>query len=63
VSIPFEVSGAIAYFGLCPDYPHLQTLGVEYRERRTRPDGVFQIYVKDPDGHTIELCTAPVETT
>ena len=42
---------------------HLQTLGVDYSERRTRPDGVFQIYVKDPDGHTIELCTAPVETT
>ena len=39
---------------------HLQKLGVEYRERRTRPDGAFQIYVTDPDGHTIELCTAPV---
>jgi catechol 2,3-dioxygenase-like lactoylglutathione lyase family enzyme len=40
---------------------HLQKLEVPYRERRTRPDGAFQIYVKDPDGHTIELCTAPVE--
>ena len=39
---------------------HLQKLGVEYRERRTRPDGAFQIYVTDPDGHSIELCTAPV---
>ena len=38
---------------------HLQELCVEYRERRTRPDGAFQIYVNDPDGHTIELCTAP----
>ena len=38
---------------------HLQKLGVKYRERRTRPDGAFQIYVTDPDGHTIELCTAP----
>ena len=38
---------------------HLQKLGVEYYERRTRPDGAFQIYVTDPDGHCIELCTAP----
>ena len=38
---------------------HLQKLGVEYYERRTRPDGALQIYVTDPDGHCIELCTAP----
>ena len=31
-------------------------LGVDYLPRRTRPDGAFQIYVSDPDGHTIELC-------
>ena len=34
-----------------------QELGIDYRERRTRPDGALQIYVFDPDGHTIELCT------
>lgn len=38
---------------------HLQQLGVNYRERRTRPDGAFQVFLKDPDGHSIELCTAP----
>ncbi len=38
---------------------HLQSIGQEYLPRRLRPDGAFQIYVKDPDGHTIELCTAP----
>ena len=38
---------------------HLRNLGQEYRKRRTRPDGAFQIYVTDPDGHSIELCTAP----
>ena len=31
---------------------------IEYLPRRTRPDGAFQIYVTDPDGHAIELCTA-----
>lgn len=33
--------------------------GVEYTPRRTRPDGAFQIYIYDPDGHCLELCTAP----
>lgn len=32
---------------------------VEYVPRRTRPDGAFQIYVFDPDGHCLELCTGP----
>ena len=31
---------------------------VAYHPRRTRPDGAFQIYVTDPDGYVIELCTA-----
>jgi len=33
--------------------------GISYAPRRTRPDGAYQIYVQDPDGHTIELCTPP----
>jgi lactoylglutathione lyase len=32
---------------------------VNYAPRRTRPDGALQLYVIDPDGHYIELCTAP----
>lgn len=32
--------------------------GTEYW-RQQRPDGAFQIYVTDPDGHVIELCTPP----
>ena len=27
--------------------------------RQQRPDGAFQVYVTDPDGHVIELCTPP----
>ena len=34
---------------------------IEYLPRRTRPDGAFQIYVTDPDGYFIELCTAVPE--
>ena len=36
---------------------HFKALGVSYLPRRTRPDGAFQIYVHDPDGYAIELCT------
>lgn len=35
---------------------HLKAIGVSYLPRRTRPDGAWQIYVSDPDGHVIELC-------
>jgi len=38
---------------------HLNRLGIEYRARVIRPDGAFQIFLKDPDGHSIELCTTP----
>lgn len=35
---------------------HLKAHDVEYVPRRSRPDGAIQIYVKDPDGHFVELC-------
>jgi len=38
---------------------HFQSQGVDYVRRRIRPDGAYQIYVADPDGHFIELCTPP----
>jgi len=30
---------------------------VKFAPRRTRPDGAQQLYVIDPDGHYVELCT------
>lgn len=38
---------------------YFQEKHVEYTPRRTRPDGAYQIYVFDPDGHCLELCTVP----
>lgn len=38
---------------------HFRDMSVPYLPRRTRPDGAFQIYVSDPDGYAIELCTPP----
>ena len=32
---------------------------IAYLPRRMRPDGAYQIYLIDPDGHYIELCTPP----
>jgi len=34
---------------------------VEFAPRRTRPDGAQQLYVIDPDGHYVELCTLAPE--
>ena len=36
---------------------HFKKTGVESRLRKQRPDGAWQIYVRDPDGHVIELFT------
>ena len=30
--------------------------GLDPYSRQTRPDGAFQFYVSDPDGHVIEFC-------
>ena len=34
---------------------HLQALGANFQPRQQRPDGAWQIFVRDPDGHFIEL--------
>ena len=56
-------SGANHYALLVADMDeaesYLSARGVEFSARRTRPDGAFQIYLRDPDGHTIEICTEP----
>ena len=38
---------------------HLRGTGVEFLPRKIRPDGAYQIFLPDPDGHYVELCTAP----
>ncbi len=37
----------------------LEQRGGQIARRQVRPDGAEQIYLRDPDGHTIEVCTAP----
>jgi catechol 2,3-dioxygenase-like lactoylglutathione lyase family enzyme len=38
---------------------HLSQHGATYHPPRLRPDGARQIFVVDPDGHYVELCTTP----
>jgi len=38
---------------------HLDSAGVERLPRKRRPDGAWQVFVRDPDGHVIELFTPP----
>ena len=38
---------------------HLANCGAKTAPRRLRPDGAWQLYAIDPDGHYVELCTPP----
>ena len=38
---------------------HLTNVSADFRPMKLRPDGAHQIFVRDPDGHMIELCTPP----
>lgn len=38
---------------------HLRQTGADFRPRKQRPDGAWQVFVRDPDGHLIELFTPP----
>jgi lactoylglutathione lyase len=40
---------------------HFQAMKVEYLPRRRRPDGAWQVFLSDPDGHFVELFTPPPE--
>lgn len=38
----------------------LEELGYEFISRtKARPDGAAQVFVSDPDGHIVELCSPP----
>ena len=38
---------------------HLKAKGLKFRGPGLRPDGAYQIFLEDPDGHVVELCQAP----
>lgn len=40
---------------------HLAKCGADFQRRKLRPDGAWQVFVRDPDGHFIELFTPAVQ--
>jgi len=38
---------------------HLAKAKADFRPRKMRPDGAWQVFLRDPDGHVIELFTGP----
>jgi catechol 2,3-dioxygenase-like lactoylglutathione lyase family enzyme len=36
----------------------LEAAGIPFRGPAARPDGAMQVFLQDPDGHTVELCAA-----
>jgi lactoylglutathione lyase len=38
---------------------HLKRSGADFAAKKRRPDGAWQVFLRDPDGHSIELFTPP----
>ena len=36
---------------------HLADIKADFQRRKMRPDGAWQVFLRDPDGHVIELFT------
>ena len=36
---------------------HLKKMGADFRPKKQRPDGAWQVFLHDPDGHVVELFT------
>lgn len=61
-SYPQQAQHRRNHFALLIEYPevwlaHLQQQGLTEVKSKSRPDGATQIFLTDPDGHWIELCT------
>lgn len=58
-SIPRERHFALMVDDIMAFEAHLKAAGVSFTGPKARPDGAHQIFLQDPDGHVIELCTPP----
>jgi catechol 2,3-dioxygenase-like lactoylglutathione lyase family enzyme len=61
---PFFASHDRNHFALKTDdldawEEHLEKMGADFAGRKARPDGAWQVFLRDPDGHVIELFTPP----
>lgn len=58
-SIPRERHWAMRVDDIAAAAAHLQSCGIEFESAKPRPDGAKQIFLRDPDGHVVELCELP----
>ncbi|MCB1123331.1 MAG: VOC family protein [Verrucomicrobiae bacterium] len=54
-SVPLERHTAYRIPDMAAAKAHIDTFGLEYEGPKHRPDGPLQLFLKDPDGHVIEL--------
>ena len=54
-AIPNQGHTALRVQDIAQAGAHLKAKGVEFRGPKPRPDGIPQIFLRDPDGHVIEL--------
>ena len=54
-TVPLERHTAHRIPNIAATKAHFDSLGIEYEDPRNRPDGPWQLFIKDPDGHVIEL--------
>ncbi|MFW6060853.1 MAG: VOC family protein [Phycisphaeraceae bacterium] len=55
-SVPRERHFAMKVVDMQAAAAHLREQGVEFTGPNPRPDGAQQIFLRDPDGHVVELC-------
>jgi lactoylglutathione lyase len=55
-SVPRERHFAMAVEDAAAAEAALRAAGIAFQPARPRPDGVLQVFVRDPDGHVVELC-------
>lgn len=58
-SVPQERHFAMTVANITAAADHLRQHGIEFTGPNPRPDGAAQIFLRDPDGHVIELCMPP----
>jgi len=57
-TVPRERHVALSVTDIAAAEAHLRAMGCDVQPAKPRPDGVIQLYVRDPDGHVIELTGA-----
>jgi catechol 2,3-dioxygenase-like lactoylglutathione lyase family enzyme len=61
-TVPRERHWALMVDDIAGFARHLHQAAITFSGPKPRPDGAQQIFLNDPDGHVIELCTPPADT-